>query len=410
MDGILRSRPVSLLTSVIACAIASGAWAQSTTLGEIVVTARKRSESIEDVPFSISARTEEALRNAGAVNIEDVSRNVAGFSIQNLGPGQSQVAMRGVSSGQVARDMPGVKESVGAYLDESVISLSLFTPDVDLFDVTRVEVLRGPQGTLYGSGSLSGTVRYISNQPEPGATKFFGELGGSTIDGGNQGGNVKLGVNAPLGDTAALRVSAYYNRLAGYMDAVQPDHSVKEDVNTGDRFGVRAAVRIAPNDRLTITPRFFYQKVEMDGWNRIDDFNILANPYTTTRPPVQLGERQLFTQIGEPYTDEFVLGDLNLSYRFGTVTLTSITSYTHRDVLVVRDAGALTSSITGGSQGFGPSVYTLDAPLDDATTAKAWTQELRFSGGIRWRGSRIALAERRSASVIFRPGSRRSST
>ena len=348
---------------------------------EITVTSLKRDSTIRDVPFSVAAPTEGELQQRGVQDIEGVAANVAGFSVQNLGPGQSQVAMRGVSSGQVARDMPGVKESVGAYLDESVISLSLFTPDVDLFDVTRVEVLRGPQGTLYGSGSLSGTVRYISNQPVPGVTRWFGELGASSIDGGNQGGNVKLGVNAPLGDAAALRVAAYYNRLAGYMDAVQPDHSVKEDVNTGDRFGVRAAVRIAPNDRVSITPRFFYQKVEMDGWNRIDDFNILANPYTTTRPPVRLGERQLFTQIGEPYTDEFVLGDLNISYRFGSVTLTSITSYTHRDVLVVRDAGALTSSITGGSIGLSESVYTLDAPLDDATTAKVWTQELRFSGG-----------------------------
>ena len=78
--------------------------------------------------------------------------------------------MRGVSSGQIARDQPGVKEQVGAYLDESVISLSLFTPDIDLFDMNRVEVLRGPQGTLFGSGSVGGTVRYISNQPELGAT------------------------------------------------------------------------------------------------------------------------------------------------------------------------------------------------------------------------------------------------
>ena len=348
---------------------------------EITVTSLKRDSTIHEVPFSLAAPTEEELLQRGVQDIEGVAANVAGFSVQNLGPGQSQVAMRGVSSGQIARDQPGVKESVGAYLDESVISLSLFTPDVDLFDVTRVEVLRGPQGTLFGSGSLSGTVRYISNQPERGVTKWFGELGGSSIDGGNQGGDVKLGVNAPLGDTAALRVAGYYNRIAGYMDAVQPDFSVDEDVNTGDRYGVRAAVRIAPNDRFSITPRIFYQKVEMDGWNRIDDFNILANRYTTTRPPVSLGERQLFTQIDEPFSDEFVLGDLNLSYRFGDVTLTSITSFTHRDVLVVRDAGALTSSITGGSIGLPESVYTLDAPLDDATTAKVWTQEVRFSGG-----------------------------
>src|SRR5205814_9568167 len=142
----------------------------------------------------------------GAQNIEDVAANVANFSVQNLGPGQSQVAIRGVSSGQIARDQPGVKEQVGAYLDESVVSLSLFTPDLDLFDVGRVEVLRGPQGTLFGSGSLAGTVRYISNQPALRLTKFFGELNGNTVTGGNQGGNVKSGFNAPLGPAAALRV------------------------------------------------------------------------------------------------------------------------------------------------------------------------------------------------------------
>jgi iron complex outermembrane receptor protein len=313
---------------------------------------------------------------------------VAGFSVQNLGPGQSQVAMRGVSSGQIARDQPGVKEQVGAYLDESVISLSLFTPDMDLFDMSRVEVLRGPQGTLFGSGSESGTVRYITNQPELGAKKVFGEVGGSTIDGGNQGGDVKLGFNAPLGNTAALRVSAFYNRLAGYMDAVQPNLSVKEHVNTGDRTGVRLAVRIAPNERLSITPRFVYQRVTADGWNRIDVFNILGNPYTTTRPAVNLGPRQQFTQIGEPYEDKLALGDLTISYNFGKVTLTSITSYTHRDIDVIRDAGALTASITGGSIGLPEKVYALNAPLDDHTDpAKAWTQELRFSGGqgsVRW--------------------------
>ena len=135
-----------------------------------------------------------------------------------------------------------------------------------------------------------------------------------------------------------------------------------------------------PNDRLSITPRVLFQKVEMDGWNREDAFNILANPYTTTRPAVDLDEREQFTQIEEPFTDEFLLADLNIGYDFGDLALTSITSYTDRDVLVVRDAGALTSSITGGSIGLPENVYTLDAPLDDATTAKVWTQELRLAG------------------------------
>jgi len=356
-------------------------------LAEVTVTAMKREQAVGDVPFSVAAPTEEVMRARGIENIEGVAANVAGFNVQNLGPGQSQVSMRGASSGQIARDQPGVKEQVGAYLDESVISLSLFTPDLDLFDVSRVEVLRGPQGTLFGSGSLSGTVRYISNQPETEVTQWFGEFGASSIDGGSLGGIAKVGFNVPLGDKAALRVASYYNRIAGYMDAVQPNLSVNKDVNTGNRTGVRAAVKITPNDRLTVTPRLVYQKVEMDGWNRIDVYNILANPYTTTRPAVTLGERRLFTQFEEPFTDELLLGDLNLQYDFGNVALTSVSSYTNRDILVVRDAGALTSSITGGSIGLPERVYTLDSPLDDATTAKVWTQELRLAGGkdrFRW--------------------------
>src|SRR5688572_11692564 len=118
----------------------------------------------------------------------------------------------------------------------------------------------------------------------------------------------------------------------------------------------------------------------MNGWNRIDAFNILANPFTTTRPKFELNDRNHFIQFEEPFTDDFLLGDLNLEYDFGGATLTSITSYTDRDVLVIRDATALTASITGGSIGLGENIYTLDAPLYDATQAKGYSQELRLSG------------------------------
>ena len=261
---------------------------QPVTLEAITVTAMLREQELAKVPFSIAAPTEQALRLRGAENIEAIAANVAGFSVQNLGPGQSQVAMRGASSGQIARDQPGVKEEVGAYLDDVPVSLSLFTPDLDLFDITRVEVLRGPQGTLFGSGSLAGTVRYISNQPELGVSRTFGEVGVSQINDGSAGNNAKLGFNVPLGAKAAARVAGFSNDLGGWMDAVQPNFTVNKDVNGGNRTGTRVAVRIEPNGRFTITPRLVYQKVKMYGWNRIDAFNILANPYTTTRPPVTL--------------------------------------------------------------------------------------------------------------------------
>jgi iron complex outermembrane receptor protein len=362
---------------------------RSLVLEGITVTATLREQELADVPFSIAAPTADELRSRGADDLEDVAANVAGFSVQNLGPGQSQIAMRGASAGQIARDQPGVKEQVGVYLDDAVVSLSLYTPDLDLFDLSRVEILRGPQGTLFGSGSMAGTVRYITNQPELGVTSYFGEAGVSQVDGGGTGGDIKAGFNVPLGDRAAARVVAYRTEYGGFMDAVQPvfandtisGFTSDDDVNTGDRTGVRAALKIVPEERLSITPRVVYQRLDMDGWNRIDDFNILANPFTTTNPAVTLDERELSIQIDEPTTDDFLLTDLNLKYDFGAVSLTSITSYMYRDIIVVRDAGALTSSITGGSLGLSEPIYTLDSPLDDATTSKVFTQELRLAGG-----------------------------
>ena len=355
-------------------------------LQAVVVTATLREQELADVPFSIAAPTAAVLRERGADNIESVAANVAGFTVQNLGPGQSQVAMRGTSSGQIARDQPGVKEQVGAYLDDSPISLSLFTPDLDLFDLARIEVLRGPQGTLFGAGSLAGTVRYISNQPELGVASTFGEVGASAVA-GNPGGVVKLGANVPIGDNAAFRIAGYHNQFAGYMDAAQPGNRLKSGDNDGRRTGVRTAIRFVPTSSFSIVPRLVYQDVKMNGWNRIDTFNILANPYTTTRPKVTLGSRRHFTQIAEPFTDKFTFGDLNGRYDFGSMNLTSVTSYTYRDIIVVRDAGALTASITGGSIGLPEKVYGLDAPLNDATKAHVFTQELRLAGGtggVRW--------------------------
>jgi iron complex outermembrane receptor protein len=389
----MKSPVTRTLLCVLALAIAVPLFAQTDTPPpppppdepqkveeEIVVTARHREESVQEIPTSVAAPTESDLRDLGAETIEDISANVAGFTVQNLGPGQSQVAMRGVSAGQIVRDQPGVKEQVGVYLDESVISLSLFTPDVDLFDMNRVEVLRGPQGTLFGSGSLSGTVRYISNQPKLGVQESVGELTVSSVSEGGIGASAKAAVNVPIGENAAMRVVGFYTKYGGFIDAVQPDLSVNEDVNGGDRKGARVAFRFEPNDKLTITPRLLYQEVDMDGWNRQDAFNILGNPFTTTRPKVTLGDREQFTQFEEPYTDEFLLADLDLDYDFGSATLTSVTSYTDRDVLVIRDATALTASITGGSIGLPASVYTIDAPLFDATDAKGFTQEFRLAG------------------------------
>jgi hypothetical protein len=123
-----------------------------------------RSANLQDVPFSVSATNEAQIRDSGSENSVDLARNIAGFAIADLGPGQSQMAIRGISSGQVIRDQPGVKEQVGVYLDESPISVALFTPDLELFDIDRFEVLRGPQG-MYRRPVVKASRRSCSPGP-----------------------------------------------------------------------------------------------------------------------------------------------------------------------------------------------------------------------------------------------------
>ncbi len=388
MNRIIRLRPASLVASAVALVLAQSAFAQETTaLGEITVTARKRAESLQDVPFAVSARTGDALAAAGATNIEDVSRNIAGLSVQNLGPGQSQVGIRGISAGKTDRDLPGVKEQVGVYMDESVISLSLFTPDLDLYDLNRVEVLRGPQGTLFGSGSLSGTVRYISNQPDVSDDYGNVELGGSSIDGGDTGYDARGMINIALGDRLALRVVGYFADLPGYIDAAQPDGTVIDDVNSGERTGGRLALRFEPTDNIAITPRIIYQDVTIDGYNREDIYNILGNEFTTTEPAVDLSEREQFTQFSEQFADQFMLGDLTMEFDLGGVVLTSVSSYTDREILVLRDASQLTGSVTFDLGGNSAQIRTNSA-LRDGTTVDVFTQELRlasdYEGRFQW--------------------------
>ena len=216
-----------------------------------------------------------------------MSRNIAGLSVQNLGPGQSQVGLRGISAGKTDRDLPGVKEQVGVYMDESVISLSLFTPDLDLYDLNRVEVLRGPQGTLFGSGSLAGTVRYISNQPDLSHSYGSVEGGFDMIDDGGDGGFIRSMINMPMGDRAALRVVGYYNEIPGFIDAHGPGGTLDEDVNNGERTGGRLALRWELTDNITVTPRLIYQDRQTSTATTVRTSGTSsANPYTTTEPRV----------------------------------------------------------------------------------------------------------------------------
>ncbi len=356
-----------------------------TTFEEIIVTATKRAAAIQDVPFSVNAQTQDDIEKLGSSNLEELSRNVAGLTIQNLGPGQSQVAVRGVSAGQIVRDQPGVKEQVGVYLDESVVSLSLFTPDIDLYDLNRVETLRGPQGTLFGSGSIGGTIRFITNQPELGVMDGNFEADVNSVTDGSVGGHLKGEINIPMGDKAALRAVGYSTEYGGFIDALHEDGSIDEDVNDGNRSGARVSVRFEPTDSFSITPRVLYQKIDTNGFNRQEVYNLYANPFTTTRDPVTFDDRQQFLLLDEDFEDETTLADLTLQWDFSGVSLTSITSYINRDILVSRDASALTGSVSV-DLGLPNDAVLLPSNLRDTTDLEQWTQEVRLAsnGGGPW--------------------------
>ncbi|MFC3093827.1 TonB-dependent receptor [Alteromonas sediminis] len=373
----------SLLALAVSGLIATPVFAQEEAeddpdLERIMVTATKRATSIQNVPFSINAQTQKDIERSGANSLEDLTRNVAGVSIQNLGPGQSQVAIRGVSAGQVIRDQPGVKEQVGVYLDESVISLSLFTPDLDLYDLARVETLRGPQGTLFGSGSIGGTLRYITNQPVLDFFEASVEANLNTLSDGDTGGHIKAMVNSPLvEDKLAMRAVVYRTDYAGFVDALGENGARVEDVNGGDRTGGRIALVWQATDELVITPRIVFQELDMDGYNRQEVYNLLANPYTTTRPAIQLGEREQYLLQREGFNDDTFIADVTAVLSTDNVDYTFVYSYTDRDILVSRDASALTGSVT-------VDLFTTDAAqvvrpsnLRDRTEVEQDTVEIR---------------------------------
>jgi iron complex outermembrane receptor protein len=374
--GISLGALLTMSSPAFAQAAAGGTEAENNS--EILVTATKRASTIQDVPFSINAQTEADIQRSGATTIEDLSRNVAGLAVQNLGPGQSQVSVRGVSAGQVARDQPGVKEQVGVYLDESVLSLSLFTPDIDLFDLNRVETLRGPQGTLFGSGSVGGTIRYITNQPNTDRVEGQFEGNINLVDEHDVGGHIKGAVNLPFSDTLAIRVVGYHTEYAGFIDARREGGEIDEDINNGRRTGGRVALLFQPTPDISITPRVLYQEIKVGGFNRQEEYNLYANRFNTTRPNVEFDKREQFLLLDEKFADQTFLADLTASFGFGDIELTSVSSYIDREILVSRDASALTGSVTS-DLAFQPAAILLPSNLLDTTDLKTFTQELRLA-------------------------------
>jgi iron complex outermembrane receptor protein len=246
-------------------------------LEQVVVSAQKRDENLQQVPLSIQALGTTKLEELHVENFEDYAKFLPSVSYQSLGPGFARVFMRGVSSGDNGNHS-GPLPTVGTYLDEQPITTIQGALDVHIYDVARVESLAGPQGTLYGASSQAGTIRIITNKPDPTGFKAGYDLQGSSVAGGDQGYIAEGFVNIPLSPTAAVRIVGWSEHDPGYIDNVAgrrcyptsglcDDNSkiAKKNYNDVDTYGARAALRIDLNDNWTITPQVMAQQQKGNG-------------------------------------------------------------------------------------------------------------------------------------------------
>jgi outer membrane receptor protein involved in Fe transport len=321
-----------------------------------VVTASKRGESsVQDLAMSISAISGEALEAMGAVEFTDFSRSVAGLDVVDVGPGQKRYMVRGLN-------LPG-ESTVGLYYDNITMTgtgaeagdFGRNQADLDLFDIERVEVLRGPQGTQYGANSVSGVVRIITKKPETDALSGKISLGGGTKADGDPDYSVKGMINVPLSENVAVRAVGYLSDIGGFIDNVQLNKdpscygvdpattnpeivllpgpgcldgtSNATDINSHRRTGGRASLQWTPSDRTRVLFQGFYQEIDSDGRNATHPLGAVS--FIGVPPVVALrsdngffttpatGERQSATLSHEPYEEEFSILALEIEHDFG---------------------------------------------------------------------------------------------
>ncbi|EQA99161.1 outer membrane receptor protein involved in Fe transport [Sphingobium wenxiniae] len=278
---------------------------------DIVVTALRRDTTLQTTPMAITALTGETLTNAGVTNIADYAKFVPALRIQDNGPGQRRVSLRGVQASGEA--------TVGVYYDDTPVTGSVGvssdaagrTADFTLFDVNRIEVLRGPQGTLYGASSMGGAIRVIFNKP---SQDYEGKVEGQmqTTKGGGFGYFVNGMVNVPLvPDLLAARAILYRRDSNGYVDnSFLGRKNVNDYTATGGRLMLRFTP--APNFTLDATAAFENTDAVSASWNPL------------------VGDYKSAAQIVLPYTDKSQLYSLTAAWDMGGATLTSISSYQHR--------------------------------------------------------------------------------
>ena len=331
-------------TLILALGVMAPVSAQeSDAIEEIIVTAQKREQSLQEVPVSIAVFDAELMERFNVRDFSDFADMVPGMTFATTGLGNSQYIIRGI--GQVGTNL---SPTTGVYLDE--IPLQTHTtnqPDPILFDVARVEVLRGPQGVLFGSSAMGGTVRVVTNQPDATQFEAMVDVGFASIEEGDESWDVRAMVNVPLvDDTLALRVVATTGFDGGWIDDLKPvtadlfenidnPSAIIEDINSTDYDMVRAALRYTPDETLTITPSILYQKAEQNVDRQFSDITFGI-------------ESRLRARYQDTWThDEFLLANLSIEKDLdilGGISFLSSTSYFDRDIDSQFDSSAFRSS------------------------------------------------------------------
>jgi outer membrane receptor protein involved in Fe transport len=272
---------------------------------EIIVTAQKRSERLQDVPISISVLGGEALEKQGTDSAADMLSRVAGVNVGGQGV-TTTISVRGVAAGGAWFQGSG---TVGYYVDSAPFGFirGALVPDTSVYDLSRIEVLRGPQGTLYGASALNGVIRIITNDPDPARFDLKAKATGYTIDQGGEGYRGDLAVNIPLvADQLALRFAVSGERVGGWVDEI---NTGVKDANTGDKTNVRVKLGYKPDDRLSIVLSTWLSHNKSDGGSTVNRNGVREN------------------YIPEPTTINFNEYNAQIKYEWDHVFLTSSSTY-----------------------------------------------------------------------------------
>lgn len=340
---------------------------------DIVVTAQKRSQNLIDVPQSISVVSSKVLEQRHATSLVDYAALVPGLSLQQQNAGETRIILRGINTG-------GASPTVAVYIDDTPFGSSTsqtnaagLAGDIDPFDIERIEVLRGPQGTLYGANSLGGLLKYVTAAPKFDRFSVRGQAGVETVDGGGTGWSGNGVVNVPLSDTLAVRVSGFYRKTPGYIDAV----GIRDrDINDSASYGGRASLLFKPSDSFSVRLTAIAQNIRAHGRDAVDADPQTLTPITADPFTGAPGEGLLrYQTLQESNSVDYRLYSGTLEYDFGPVSLTSVTSYAtlrqHEDI----DATPLLGDI-GPFYG-ATTPYGTDQPSN--ISQKKFAQEVRLT-------------------------------